>query len=468
MIYEYTDRLFENDSSKPIFIDPIFTFYNEKTRKEPAGMKTLNLQALVRKYLNKDVMNKQVSYYMNGYDVNSKNTCNIDAILNLIKTGGINNASKVLEIRGCTDKENKSKLKMMLPVVLFSGTFTYRSDKCLDHLSSFMVFDFDHFESEIELQDVRTKLIGLDYIYSVFRSPSGDGLKAIVYTDNLNATYYTNNYIQLLNYFTTNVSDKVDTVTTNISRSCFVSYDQDIYINPEVKPYKYTYSNTVKLIKIDKATGKKVEVEKKQSKKDGAFWSPDKEFLWKMYSNITDDSVVIKYLDNFFNTYRSNDSKEGFRRKGLFYQACDLCLFGVHIDNAKKYLLDKFTGYGLDPIKDKIENEVEDAYRTNFKLFGTKRDILRSKYKSLGKVSFNNEVRAKTVVVVDPNNPTANGYKKWTLEDETELTNYYNSGKSIEDIACIMKRTQGAINSRLIKIGLIDDPEIHKNTDGTV
>lgn len=46
-------------------------------------------------------------------------------------------------------------------------------------------------------------------------------------------------------------------------------------------------------------------------------------------------------------------------------------------------------------------------------------------------------------------------YKKWSIEEEQQITEKYQTGKSIKEIACQMQRQPGAIRSRLTKLGLI-------------
>lgn len=50
-----------------------------------------------------------------------------------------------------------------------------------------------------------------------------------------------------------------------------------------------------------------------------------------------------------------------------------------------------------------------------------------------------------------------NAYKAWGKQEELELINLYNSGKSIEEIAESLGRQYGGIKSRLKKLGLISD-----------
>ena len=45
-------------------------------------------------------------------------------------------------------------------------------------------------------------------------------------------------------------------------------------------------------------------------------------------------------------------------------------------------------------------------------------------------------------------------YEKWTREEEKVLVSKFEHGLSIKEIAAILERQPGAINSRLRKLGL--------------
>lgn len=44
-----------------------------------------------------------------------------------------------------------------------------------------------------------------------------------------------------------------------------------------------------------------------------------------------------------------------------------------------------------------------------------------------------------------------NAYKKWSIEEDELLETFFNEGKSIKEICPILKRTSGAISSRIRK-----------------
>jgi hypothetical protein len=45
-------------------------------------------------------------------------------------------------------------------------------------------------------------------------------------------------------------------------------------------------------------------------------------------------------------------------------------------------------------------------------------------------------------------------YAKWSPEDDEKIKDLYQSGKTIEELAPIFQRNVGAIESRLVKLGL--------------
>ena len=146
-------------------------------------------------------------------------------ILNRIKEG----ASKdlVKRIREEKDKEKVNTLKQKLPAICFSGKFTKRNDKSLSQHSGLICLDFDGYESQRDLLQEKERLSKNNYVYSVFISPSGKGLKAIIKIPPLpdNHVSYFNSLEKHFN------SPQFDKTCKNVSRVCYESYDPLIHIN---------------------------------------------------------------------------------------------------------------------------------------------------------------------------------------------------------------------------------------------
>lgn len=145
---------------------------------------------------------------------------------------------KVQEIRAALTKEDRDKLKDKLPAVTFCGTFTRRAKNGLKLASGFSIIDFDKLKSYDDLLNLKEKLTKDTHIFSVWISPSGNGLKALVkipvVVDN---DEYNKRYKAIYKYFLwVNEEfgdDVIDTSGQDISRLCYESYDPQIYINYE-------------------------------------------------------------------------------------------------------------------------------------------------------------------------------------------------------------------------------------------
>ena len=102
----------------------------------------------------------------------------VGVVLQRIKEG----ASKdlVKSIRSEKDKPQRNELKKLLPAICFSGTFTKRNDTSLTEHSGLICLDFDGYPKMKDMLEEKERLSKNRYIYSVFISPSGNGLKALV------------------------------------------------------------------------------------------------------------------------------------------------------------------------------------------------------------------------------------------------------------------------------------------------
>ena len=148
-------------------------------------------------------------------------------ILDRIKNGS--SAELVKSIRTEKDKSKRNDLKKMLPAICFSGTFNKRNDTSLLKHSGLICLDFDNYEKTKEMQDDKDKLSKDKYVYSVFVSPSGKGLKVLVKIPN-DVDSHINYFNALEDYYSSPYFDKT---CKNVSRVCYESYDRLIYINED-------------------------------------------------------------------------------------------------------------------------------------------------------------------------------------------------------------------------------------------
>lgn len=178
-------------------------------------------------------------------DINHPNEYDIDKVLDIIKTDSYYNvAEKVDAVRKAKNDESKDKAKMKLPAVTWNGTFKTKNRKDLIHYSSFTALDFDHIQPE-NMDGFGKWLQGFSCVYACFVTPSGEGYKAIILHDNYEPLYHYDLYNQLLNLFD---CPEIDKSTTDLARGNFLSYDPNLWKNPEPKPFHFDTPATEPLI----------------------------------------------------------------------------------------------------------------------------------------------------------------------------------------------------------------------------
>lgn len=128
------------------------------------------------------------------------------------------------------DYDSYKTLKIKLPIVTFCGTFKNgRKLENLDIYNNIMILDIDHIDLTI-LNNIKYKLTRDKYIYSVWLSPSNEGLKALVKIDS-NPEQHKSSFNSLKEYFKTKYQIELDNSGSDVTRLCFVSWDNDLYLN---------------------------------------------------------------------------------------------------------------------------------------------------------------------------------------------------------------------------------------------
>lgn len=166
-----------------------------------------------------------ITVFSNIKDVSNPFFKDIDEVLLEIKSG--ENKKQIDFIRSISDKTKRNIEKKKLKSICFSGEFSYRAERnCISH-SGFCCLDFDDLEFPEQWRD---KLKENEYIYSAFISPSGNGVKAIVKIPAEIA-----NHKKYYEAICETFDIKVDKNTKDISRVCYESYDEDLFINKDSK-----------------------------------------------------------------------------------------------------------------------------------------------------------------------------------------------------------------------------------------
>ena len=100
-------------------------------------------------------------------------------ILQRIKEG--KNQELVKKIRAEKDKTKRNELKKNLPAICFSGKFNKRSDSSIVEHSGLICLDFDGYEKKKNLLEDKENFQNNKFVFSVFVSPSGNGLKVFLH-----------------------------------------------------------------------------------------------------------------------------------------------------------------------------------------------------------------------------------------------------------------------------------------------
>ena len=149
-----------------------------------------------------------------------------ETIVDHIRTGRWRNLVEQLNAMEYGSEQQKQFKQNSLPGIVWQGRFTQRNSDNIVRHSGLVCLDFDKMPPE-DLQHYRDILVGDPHTHILFKSPRLNGLKVIVrippdidahreYMAGLRARYASKYY------------DHFD----DICRLCFVSYDPDIYYNP--------------------------------------------------------------------------------------------------------------------------------------------------------------------------------------------------------------------------------------------
>lgn len=170
-------------------------------------------------------MNQTVTIFKNIKETEAPFHRQVGVVLDRIKDGATKELVK--SIRKEKNKTERNELKKLLPAVCFSGIFTKRNDLSISEHSGIICLDFDGYPKQKDLLQDKENLCKNKFVFSVFISPSGNGLKVLVKipADKENHVNYFNSLDKHFN------SQYFDKVVKNVSRVCYESYDPLIYIN---------------------------------------------------------------------------------------------------------------------------------------------------------------------------------------------------------------------------------------------
>ena len=167
----------------------------------------------------------QITIFKDILDTSQPFYRDVNIILERIRNGSSQDIVK--RIRAEKNKEKRNTLKKKLPAICFSGKFTKRNDKALMKHSGLICLDFDGYKTNKDLLQEKERLTKNKFVFAVFISPSGKGLKVLVKIPP-NTEDHKNYFNSLEKHFNSLYFDKT---SKNISRVCYESFDNFIHIN---------------------------------------------------------------------------------------------------------------------------------------------------------------------------------------------------------------------------------------------
>ena len=280
-------------------------------------------------------MTHTVTIFQSIRDTDTPFFRDVHVILERIKDGAGATKDLVKKIRLEKRKPERQELKKLLPAICFSGTFNKRTDVSLLQHSGLICLDFDGYTKQKELLQDKENLSKNKYVFSVFISPSGNGLKVLVKIP-ADAENHTSFFNSLEKHFN---SDYFDKTSKNLSRVCYESYDPLIYVNENssiwdvIEEPEYTEVSRAR----DKAT-----------------------------IPITDENKIVEILVKWWE--RKYPMSEGQRNQNTYVLAMAFNDFGINKSLAS-YVLNQFATEDFSLRE--IGTTIDSAYRHTAN-FGTK------------------------------------------------------------------------------------------------
>ena len=278
-------------------------------------------------------MTTQITIFKSIRDTDTPFFRDVNKILERIKEGATKDIVK--KIRAEKRKPERNELKKQLPAICFSGTFNKRADNSIIDHSGLICLDFDGYTKQKELLQDKENFTKSKYVFSVFISPSGNGLKVLVKipADPENHTNYFNSLEKHFN------SPYFDKTSKNLSRVCYESYDPLIHVNENSSIWDL----------IEEAQYTEV------SKVKDAPTIP-----------ITDENKIVEILVKWWT--KKYPMVEGQRNQNCFILAVAFNDFGINKSLAS-YVLNQYATEGFTISE--IATTIDSAYR-NTAAFGTK------------------------------------------------------------------------------------------------
>ena len=133
--------------------------------------------------------------------------------------------------------EEFTETKRTLPAFTPSGVFEGgRKLEFLKEYSGYLILDLDHLDQD-QLISAKATANKIPFTYASFISPSGSGLKILVKVFS-RPIFHKQTWEEVKEYYEHQLELKIDPSGKDLTRLCFVSWDDDLYLNESAKIFK--------------------------------------------------------------------------------------------------------------------------------------------------------------------------------------------------------------------------------------
>ena len=208
------------------------------------------IENLSPRYLESSILlEKETSFYQHKTAKKASNLTIIEVLHSIQQGKYIKEVSKIRDLVASQRIDESKILKSRLPAVTFSGLFKNGHQKSnLYYYNNIIVFDIDKMSKQ-EVDSIYQKLSKDEYIISHWLSPSGNGIKGLVYIVYSHCitlkeihTYHKAAFKKLQEYFLKQYQIELDSSGNDTSRLCYLSYDPLLRIKNKFKPFIYNES----------------------------------------------------------------------------------------------------------------------------------------------------------------------------------------------------------------------------------
>lgn len=281
----------------------------------------------------------QISLFSNTWNTVPEKSVGYKSVLKTIQSDRFKDQVELIRsLKQAGDAQYKEEKKKLMAVT-WSGTFSERAASKIIDYSGLLCVDIDDLTEE-KINELKTKFQDDGFILGGFISPSGDGIKVLLWSPDSSIKYHQHFYFSAEKYFKEKYDVDVDRSCKDVCRLCYVSSDSGAWIRESVEsfPVDFTIRPESNIISNTYVSS-------------GAAINQDHQRCFK---------VAKSWVEKIFMF------EEGQRNKYIHNLACSLNRLGVPMD----VTLDIINSNYITPDK-KWHQSVGSAYKHNSAQFGT-------------------------------------------------------------------------------------------------